>query len=162
MVTDNHPVTQVDWEDAVAFCKWLSGGRPGPYRLPTEAEWAWAARAGSTDINIHKASDTIMQKYAWLRSNSGNPPQPQPVGKLKPNAWELFDTIGNVAEICHDFHGDLPVGPFTDYRGKPTHAHGWHVLMGSPYYSVAAQLAPRGALQYADAAVGFRVLYEPQ
>jgi formylglycine-generating enzyme required for sulfatase activity len=165
VVTDDHPVTQVEWEDATAFCKWLSGGRAGPYRLPTEAEWAWAARAGSIDISIHKAGDPIMQRYAWLRQNSAkppHPPQPQPVGTLKPNVWGLFDTMGNASEICHDFHGDLPVSeePVVDYKGKDTHAHGWHVIMGSPYYSVAAALAGRGALMYADAAIGFRILYE--
>jgi formylglycine-generating enzyme required for sulfatase activity len=160
VVTDDHPVTQVEWEDADEFCKWLSVGRHGLYRLPTEAEWAWAAQAGSTDIDLHKAGDPSMHKVAWLRPNSGNPPQPQPVGKLKPNPWGLCDTIGNVAELCLDFHGDLPVGTHTDYRGKASHAHGWHVIQGDPYYSVSASLTSRGVLRYADACVGFRVVCE--
>src|SRR5262249_8535207 len=85
-----------------AFCKWLNQVEKGHlYRLPTEAEWEYACRAGTTTPfffgNAGKAED-----YAWLEDNSGN--GPHPVGTRRPNAWGLFDMDGNVEEWCSDWY----------------------------------------------------------
>jgi formylglycine-generating enzyme required for sulfatase activity len=115
-----YPVEQVSWEDAVEFCKKLSdlpeekkAGRV--YRLPTEAEWEYACRAGSKTAYIFGASATSLGDYAWFRGNSDQ--QTHPVGEKKPNAWGLYDMHGNVWEWCSDWLGDYPKGSVSDPSG---------------------------------------------
>jgi formylglycine-generating enzyme required for sulfatase activity len=151
-------VTQVYWDDADAFCRWLTASTGRVHRLPTEAEWAWACRAGDARDGTFPATDPNLQRHAWLRTNSGKPCQPQPVGRRLANPWGLHDTHGNVAELCDDYHGDHPVGTHTDFRGsKPDH-HRTRVLMGSSYLSVVTGFAQRGDQRTCGAHAGFRVL----
>ena len=129
-----HPVDSVSWEDAVRFCEKLSalaeektaGHR---YRLPTEAEWEYACRAGHTTRFSCGESDSSLGDYAWHRENSGL--SPHAVGQKRPNAWGLYDMHGNVWEWCADWYeddadrkvlpADDPTGPATGsdrvYRG---------------------------------------------
>jgi formylglycine-generating enzyme required for sulfatase activity len=160
IVTDDHPVTQVGWRDADAFCRRLAETAGGVYRLPTEAEWSWASRAGSTDTRSHPASMPMIHELAWARSNSGTPPQPQPVGRLKPNPWGLYDNLGNVVELCLDLFGDPPVGTFDDYRGAASHPTGSHTTQGSAYYSLAVHVTSRGRESGPASFIGFRVVRE--
>ncbi|WP_254509795.1 formylglycine-generating enzyme family protein [Anatilimnocola floriformis] len=126
--TDDHPVTCVSWQDATAFCDWLSKQEKTTYRLPTEAEWEYAARAGNDTIYV--GGDTPASVYAYgnigdatleaahpgvvKRQHLTVTPEEQtdgvvytaPVGKFKPNAWGLFDTHGNVWEWCSDRYAD--------------------------------------------------------
>lgn len=96
--TDDHPVVVVSWDDAAAFCKWLSTIEETECRLPTEAEWEYACRAGSEDAR-HIGSEPLTN-FAWLSNNSDA--KTHPVGLLKPNAFGLYDTYGNVREWCLD------------------------------------------------------------
>jgi formylglycine-generating enzyme required for sulfatase activity len=115
-----YPVEQVSWEDAVEFCKKLSdlpeekkAGRV--YRLPTEAEWEYACRAGSkTAFNFGESAKSLGD-YAWFVDNSGN--QPHPVGEKRANAWGLYDMQGNVWEWCSDWYGKYPTGAVRDPSG---------------------------------------------
>jgi formylglycine-generating enzyme required for sulfatase activity len=95
--TPNHPVDSVSWDDAQAFIHKLSEREgSGDYRLPTEAQWEYACRAGTRTSRYHPDLDAI----AWYQANSAS--QTHPVGEKLPNAWGLYDMLGNVREWCHD------------------------------------------------------------
>jgi formylglycine-generating enzyme required for sulfatase activity len=115
--SDDLPVEQVSWNDAIAFCNKLSereGLKPfyqfGPgaqsgvegYRLPTEAEWEYACRAGSQTRFSFGDAPASLGQYAWYFSNSGN--KTHPVAQKRPNAWGLYDMHGNVWEWCEDWY----------------------------------------------------------
>ncbi len=114
------PVEQVSWQMAVDFCKKFSSLYGVTARLPSEAEWEYAARAGtSTDYSWGNRIDGA---YCWYNVNSGD--SSHPVGLKKPNSWGLYDMSGNVFEWCMDYYsdgfygdspGDNPRGPGTGY-----------------------------------------------
>jgi formylglycine-generating enzyme len=126
--TDRHPVVCVSWADAKAFCEWLSGREGARYRLPTEAEWEYAARAGTTSryyfgdeedgLASHaNMADRSLQRL-WVMKQGGAwvrlPPYAKPwddgfpftapVGSFTANPWRLFDVLGNVGEWCADWY----------------------------------------------------------
>jgi len=117
--TDDLPVVNVTWNDAVAFCEWLSGKEARRYRLPTEAEWEYACRAGSSGRYYWGDDDSRRNEYAWTGENSGG--GPHPVGTLKPNAWGLYDMLGNAYEYCADYFVVRPYDPSdaADPKGPP-------------------------------------------
>jgi formylglycine-generating enzyme required for sulfatase activity len=107
----DRPVIDVSWEDATAYAKWLSERTGQLYRLPTEAEWEYAARAGSTSAYSFGDDPSLLGEYAWWGINSGN--KTHPVGKKKPNAWGLYDMHGNVWEwVEDDYHRDYVGAPY--------------------------------------------------
>ena len=117
------PVERVSWNDAVACAQKLSQlsaelshGRN--YRLPTEAEWEYACRSGSTGKWCFGDQESQLGDYAWFDGNSGK--RTHPVGEKKPNAWGLHDMHGNVWEWCSDYSGNYPTGVLTDPAGPPT------------------------------------------
>ncbi len=114
----DRPVEMVSWEDCQEFIKRLNTMNKGSYRLPTEAEWEYACRAGSTGIYCFGDDESQLGDYAWYSANSGS--QTQPVGKKKPNAWGLHDMHGNVFEWCQDWHGDYTADAFIDPTGPST------------------------------------------
>jgi formylglycine-generating enzyme required for sulfatase activity len=116
--TDLEPVVCVSWNDAEAYCQWLSDVEGKSYRLPTESEWEYACRAGSSTAYCFGKFEFRFGWYAWYLSNSGN--RTHPVGQKKPNAWGLYDMHGNVGEWCSDRYGDYPSGAVTDPTGAST------------------------------------------
>lgn len=94
------PVIAITWHAAVGYCRWLSEKTGKTYRLPTEAEWEYAARAGSKTPWSFGADGSKGGEYAWSSENSDA--KPHPVGRKKPNPWGLHDIHGNVAEWCID------------------------------------------------------------
>ncbi len=99
---NNHPAIGMTWLNAANFCKWLSIKTGKPYRLPTEAEWEYAARAGNSTAYYFGDDATQIKDYALYGeiSNMEN----EAIGKRKPNAWGLYDMLGNVREWVHDFY----------------------------------------------------------
>jgi len=116
------PVEQVSWNDAQEFCRKLSAlpeeRQAGVvYRLPTEAEWEYACRAGTTSRYAFDEPEESLVNYAWYKTNSDS--KTHPVGTLKPNAWGLYDMHGNVWEWCQDWYDAEYYGtsPIDDPRG---------------------------------------------
>jgi formylglycine-generating enzyme required for sulfatase activity/serine/threonine protein kinase len=162
----NHPVEQVSWEDAIEFCRKLSelpeekkAGRV--YRLPTEAEWEYACRAGSQTA-FHFGDDPgLLGDYGWFDGNSGE--QTHPVGQKKPNAWGLYDMHGNVWEWCSNWFGDYPKGAVTDSGGPNEGSH--RVYRGGSWFneSASCRSAYQGRVNpsFRNYSLGFRVALSP-
>jgi formylglycine-generating enzyme required for sulfatase activity len=99
-----HPAISVGWFGAVGYCEWLTRKTGQKFRLPTEAEWEVAARAGSPDAAPKPADD-----YAWFEGNSGK--NSHEVGQKKPNAFGLYDILGNAWENCLEPYAPPAQGP---------------------------------------------------
>ncbi len=109
--TDDSPVTLVAYEDAMAFCEWLSHKTGRPFTLPTEAQWEHACRAGTTNAWHNGDDESRIREIAWYKPIAGN--TTHPVGSIKPNAWGIY-IGGNVYEWCRDWYAAYPAGPLTD------------------------------------------------
>ena len=165
----NNHVETVSWDDAVEFCRKLSefpaeksAGRV--YRLPTEAEWEYACRAGTTTAYIFGADDTELGDHAWfdgLRGNSKD--KTHPVGGKKPNAWSLYDMHGNVWEWCQDRYGAYPGRVVTNPSGP--NSGSYRVSRGGGWRGTAegCRSAYRGRDKPSDRYfnIGFRVSLSP-
>jgi formylglycine-generating enzyme required for sulfatase activity len=106
--TRRFPVERVSWDDAARFCDRLTSffrGKHPSFRLPTEAEWEYACRAGSTGRFCFGDDHAKLEEYAWTRTNSGH--RPHEVGTRNPNRFGLYDMHGNVDEWCADWDGPL-------------------------------------------------------
>jgi formylglycine-generating enzyme required for sulfatase activity len=159
------PVENVSWDDAVEFCKKLSdlpeekkAGRV--YRLPTEAEWEYACRSGSKSAYSFGESSKSLGDYAWFDENSNG--QTHPVGQKKPNAWGLYDMLGNVWEWCSDWYGEYPKGAVSDPTGPIKGSD--RVLRGGGWYDGAAYCRPAdrvGLVPSLRYSFGFRLALSP-
>ncbi len=117
-----NPVEKVSWKDAIEFCRKLSDlpaekAAGNVYRLPTEAEWEYACRAGTKTKYSFGDDDADLDAYDWFGNNSDG--TTHPVGSKQPNPWGLYDMHGNVEEWCQDWYGDYPSGSVTDPTGPP-------------------------------------------
>ena len=126
--TDQHPVENVSWEQAQAFVKKLNEtDTSAVYRLPTEFEWEYAARAGAVELLSWKET----REQAWIQAT--NKGTTKAVGQLKPNDWGLYDMLGNVWEWVEDYHnGDIFPDPVPPSTGEV------HVLRGGSFISDVA------------------------
>jgi serine/threonine-protein kinase len=149
--SDDHPAVGLSWNDAVAFCRWLSGKEAATYRLPTEAEWEYACGA-STD----RAAD--IGRLAWYAANSLG--RTHRVGLLEPNALDLSDMLGNAREWCLDGPRQYDAGAVDDPVGPND---GPRLLRGGDW---SRQGVPRASDRswsdpdHADSTTGFRVVRE--
>ena len=109
------PVTNISWNDCSQFCQLLSGNDGITYRLPSEAEWEYACRGGSSGGLCYGLDPMMLRDYAWYTRNSGD--RLQPVGLKHPNPFGLYDIHGNVWEWCSDWYGEYPQADVTDPRG---------------------------------------------
>ena len=152
---------QVSWKDCQEFVEKLNakvGG--GRFSLPTEAQWEYACRAGSTTRYCYGDDESRLGEYAWYDGNSGR--KTHPVGEKKPNAWGLYDMHGNVFEWCMDWYGGYAKSPADD----PAVSSGdmGRVNRGGGWSSYAAHC--RSGFRTNDAGlrsslVGFRVARVP-
>lgn len=101
---DNHPVTHISFDDADNYCAWLSAQTGKLYRLPTEAEWEYAARGGNKPKSYNNTTAYNMDAIAWYEKNSGG--STHPVGQKQPNELGIYDMMGNVSEWCSDWSDD--------------------------------------------------------
>jgi formylglycine-generating enzyme required for sulfatase activity/dienelactone hydrolase len=179
--TDRDPVVCVSWQDARAYIAWLntklrqsqnknsSPSTDGPYRLPSESEWEYAARAGSTTRFSWGDDDTVASDHAWYKSNSNN--RTHPVGQKLPNSFGLYDMVGNVwqwTEDCYDnTYATAPVDgrpnetPSTDSHARDDQGQCLRVDRGSwfafPPWALRPATRERNPAGYRDTVMGFRV-----
>ena len=184
--TDEHPVVVIDWQDAKAFCDWLAkhpkakaaGIRVA--RLPSEAEWEYACRGGTTTRWSTGDEGNSLKGYANVQDVSrrrnnrfaeGNAPWDDgypftaPVGRFKPNQFGLYDMHGNVWEWCEDFYGPLKDMPTTDpVRIQPNSKYKlYHVVRGGGWdSSIEMCKSSVRTVGFPAPDVGFRVLVQTE
>jgi formylglycine-generating enzyme required for sulfatase activity len=127
---DDHPVVCISWNDAAAYCEWLSEQTGAHYRLLTEAEWEYACRASSATRYSFGDDEQLLGDYAWYSKNAEN--KTHPVGEKLPNDWQLYDMHGNVWEWVQDWFGGYSKAPQHNPSGPETGSYrvfrggGWH------------------------------------
>ncbi len=159
------PVVTVSWDDAQAYVAWLNESSPQRsayrYRLCTEAEWEFAARAGTSSVWTCGDDPACLNEVAWFADATW---ELMPVKMKQPNRFGLYDMIGNAAEWVADYHADYDLAPQVDPTGPPNGAR--RVIRGGRYHSPAKHLRAASRASYlpghADAALGFRVCASAQ
>ena len=128
------PVERVSWDDAQKFLQKLNAQERGTaYRLPTEAEWEYAARAGSTTAYSFGDNPTPLAQYAWYDDNAGS--TTRPIGQQQPNAWGLYDMHGNVWEWVQDWYAPYLAPTAVDPQGPIGGA--FRVIRGGSWFDIA-------------------------
>lgn len=174
--TDEHPVVNVSWNDAGAFCRWLGEQEKQVYRLPSEAEWEYACRGGATTAYCNGGDPQRLLEVGNIMDASAKARFPDriaidgddrhiftaPVGSYQPNAFALFDMHGNVWEWTADWFGDPPTSPQTDPHGPESGKdkvirggdwyHDWSFARSAQRFPIYPGLCRRHA--------GFRVVRE--
>ncbi|HUU23826.1 MAG TPA: formylglycine-generating enzyme family protein [Phycisphaerae bacterium] len=157
----DNPVDAVSWDEANEFCKKLSAATGRKARIPTEAEWEYACRAGTTTLWTFGSDVKDLDAYAWHSGNAGG--ASHPVAGKKPNPWGLYDMYGNVCEWCFDYHGSYAKVPKVDPTGPAEGNH--RILRGGswanpPEFCRSPNRAGAGP-ESKRKSLGFRVVVEP-
>jgi formylglycine-generating enzyme required for sulfatase activity len=163
------PVDNVPWRNAMDYCSLLTQQERQAlrlpdgyvYRLPTEAEWEYAARAGTTNWFSFGNDPALLPSYAWYDGNSQG--TTHPVGQLQSNPWGLKDVHGNVFEWCWDWIGSAPTQPVTDFRGSTNGVY--HAIRGGASSFPWVDCRSSWRIGYSTASiafnVGFRIVLAP-
>ena len=158
----NHPVESVSWDDVQLFLKKLNAGSD-KYRLPTEAEWEYAARAGTSSKFSFGNDPSQLDAYAWYNNNSNG--ETHPVGTKRPNPWGLYDIHGNVLEWVNDFYGEVYYKTSAVRDPKGVESDKRRVLRGGAYLNNDSDLrsARRSGINAGNRFfnIGFRVVWVP-
>jgi formylglycine-generating enzyme required for sulfatase activity len=157
------PVEQVSWDDCQEFITRLNATGKGEFRLPTEAEWEYVCRAGSSGIFCFGDDESQLGEYAWYSANSGS--QTQSVGQKRANAWGVHDMHGNVWEWCQDWYDDYREGSVADPQGPassplPVRVFRGGCWRGGANFAASAHRGGRGP-SYRDGILGFRLVCIP-
>lgn len=145
---DSNPITNVSWQDAVGYTDWLANKTGKHYRLPTEAEWEYAARGGNQSKGNLYAGSNSLDSVGWYRDNSSG--KPYLVAQKRPNELGIYDMSGNVWEWCSDWYGAdyYASSPKDNPRGPASGTY--RVLRGGSWFNTP---------DYCQAA--FRYYYDP-
>ena len=165
---DDCPADNVSWFDVKNFIDELNTRNEGTYRLPTEAEWEYAARSGTETAfasgeitETEDGHDPNLDSMGWYIYNSGY--EPQPVAQKKPNAWGLYDMHGNVWEWVSDWYGDYPDSEVTDPKGPSSGE--FRVLRGGCWANLARGCRSANRYKYDPEKriyyIGFRLVRIP-
>lgn len=157
---NDHPVDNVSWYDAQEFCRKMKKITRHKYRLPTEAEWEYSCRAGTTTRYYWGDNDEDTENYAWYDENSVDGGS-HPVGGKEPNAWGLYDMLGNEYEWCQDWYDKnyYSQSPAKDPPGPSSGDN--RVVRGGCWYNAPFDL--RSSFRFMDKPGyknGFRVVRE--
>ena len=154
---DQCPVEQVSWEDVQKFIRKLNQQTGKNFRLPTEAEWEYAARGGASGSATKYAGSSSIDTVGWYDGNSGG--KTHPVGRKQPNELGLYDMSGNVWEWCSDWYGDYSNGSKTNPRGPSSGPR--RVLRGGSwnYFALFCRVSLRLNLtpSFRNYNIGFRL-----
>jgi formylglycine-generating enzyme required for sulfatase activity len=145
---DTHPMVNINFDDANAYCNWMSEKTGKDYRLPTEAEWEFAARGGNNSNNYTYSGSNDLEQVGWSTDNSGG--STQACGRKSPNELGLYDMSGNVSEWCKDWYDPsyYSNSPSSNPRGP---SYGFErVLRGCSWYYL-----------YSNCRVAYRYNYPP-
>jgi sulfatase modifying factor 1 len=155
---DTHPIVNVNYEDAVGYCDWLSETKDANYRLPTEAEWEFAARGGNLSKGTKYSGGRSIDLLGVYEANSNN--QTVAVGSKKANELGIYDMSGNVWEWCKDWYGAYESTAQQNPKGPASGSS--RVLRGGSWLHAASycRVADRnyGSPEYRYTCYGFRVL----
>ncbi|MDF7821817.1 SUMF1/EgtB/PvdO family nonheme iron enzyme [Runella sp. MFBS21] len=167
--SDDHPVINVSWDDAMGYCEWLTRKTGLKHRLPTEAEWEYAARGGKKSLNTQYAGSSALDDVGWYKNNSQS--KAHPVGKKRPNELGLYDMSGNAREWCSDWYYSLwPRFHLQYHKKNPVNTEkvfewSMHSLRGGSWYCHDLRLSDRyynnEAYKYEksnNVDIGFRVV----
>ncbi|HAN77618.1 MAG TPA: hypothetical protein DCQ31_07510 [Bacteroidales bacterium] len=154
--TDNHPIVNVTWDEANEYAKWLGK------RLPTEAEWEYAAKGGKHKSSYKYAGSNDLEKVAWHEGNSKN--STQEVARKLPNALGIYDMTGNAWEWCNDWYAEnyYAISPELNPKGPETGIK--KVLRGGSWFSLAKYCRipyhSNGKVDFRYSHIGFRVAWD--
>jgi len=177
--SDDHPVVNVSWNDAVAFCEWLSRQEGKTYRLPTEAEWEYACRGGTTTTYQHGNDPEGLAEVGNVGDGTLKAKSPNsttitardgfiytaPIGKFRANAFGLYDLHGNVFEWCSDWYDGkyYGVSPGSDPQGPS--GGSYRVNRGGCWLGTAGYCRSayrgRGGPSFRSIVLGFRLVLSP-